>query len=561
MNQHIEPSNPSDPTPTAQAAPGETRVTLRSPAELADALPYLLGFYPDNSVVLVGLHGDRARFGGRVRLGIPADSRQWPDVSEQLADCVTAAGRLRGNPLRGIIVYLCQEPGRGETGRDVMERLRPLAQRLRTACGALDVPVLEALCLSDGRFWSYCCPDYRCCPKDGNPMVAPGTSVMAAAAAYTGLRVRGSLREMEARLTARTGPRAQEQEKALDTAARRLLPRMLDERTAAAVRHETLALTERLIHRFRLEPSAGSRRAKDACDDAIIEDREAAAMIIGLQDRVCRDRAAEWMEGADGRPALRLWRALCRRCVGGYDDHAVAPLTLVGWVAWATGDEPFARVALARALRIDPEYVFAQLLYEGINGGIDPEPLRNCLREERDSRSAARPADDDRAAPVAPAASQASAWAPPRVPVPEPLGPSVRERPDVRSRVDVRKRADVRKPGSAGTPRQEVPGGSEGKPVAEPAVASGAVPVGGAARPASEPASPLGAARNGGPTRMRTEPVPAPSAVEGGGRARARGPVRPGGAARPDGPRGGARPGPRTTASRTRRRDGRRNMS
>lgn len=54
-----------------------------------------------------------------------------------------------------------------------MERLRPLAQRLRTACGALDVPVLEALCISDGRYWSYCCPDPRCCPAEGNSLSSP----------------------------------------------------------------------------------------------------------------------------------------------------------------------------------------------------------------------------------------------------------------------------------------------------------------------------------------------------------------------------------------------------
>ncbi|CAM5243942.1 hypothetical protein SVIOM342S_06644 [Streptomyces violaceorubidus] len=37
-----------------------------------------------------------------------------------------------------MVAYLCQEPGKGETGRDVMERLRPLAQKLRVERGALD---------------------------------------------------------------------------------------------------------------------------------------------------------------------------------------------------------------------------------------------------------------------------------------------------------------------------------------------------------------------------------------------------------------------------------------
>jgi len=43
------------------------QVTLRTPAELADALPYLLGYRPEDSIVLVAVGGrdGRGRFGGR----------------------------------------------------------------------------------------------------------------------------------------------------------------------------------------------------------------------------------------------------------------------------------------------------------------------------------------------------------------------------------------------------------------------------------------------------------------------------------------------------------------
>jgi hypothetical protein len=217
MSQHIEPSQPST----------ESQVTLRSPAELADALPYLMGFHPDDSIVMVALHGGRGRFGGRLRLGIPSAREEWPDVARQLAECLVTGSEQRVGRPEGVIVFLCQEPSAGEKGRDVMERLRPLAQRLRTACGGLDVPVLEALCISDGRFWSYCCPDTRCCPEEGTPRALSGTSVMAAAAAYAGIQVRGSLRDMEARLVPLPSPAAAGQEEALDAAAARLLPRIL----------------------------------------------------------------------------------------------------------------------------------------------------------------------------------------------------------------------------------------------------------------------------------------------------------------------------------------------
>ncbi|MFJ4857032.1 DUF4192 domain-containing protein [Streptomyces sp. NPDC088730] len=379
MNKHHESTGPSD----------EQQITLRGPAELADALPYLMGFHPNDSVVMVALHGGRGRFGGRLRLGIPQSAQEWPSVAEQLAECLIKGSERRGDRPDAIVVFLCQDPADGETGNQIMERLRPFAQRLRTACGALDVPVLEALCISEDRYWSYCCPDARCCPADGTPLAVPGTSVMAAAATYAGVQVRGSLREMEARLTPPAATASSGQQQALDRAGSALLPKLLDEEGRKEVGGSTLRLARQLMKRLGEAPAA-MPSLSDLNDDRLISHEEAAAVILGLQDRETRDRAAEWMEGPEAESALRLWRALARRCVAPYVEHAAAPLTLAGWVAWSTGDEPAARVALGLALRLDPGYTFAQLLHEACNQGLDPETLRRCLRGERATRTVRR---------------------------------------------------------------------------------------------------------------------------------------------------------------------------
>ncbi|MFD9289693.1 DUF4192 family protein [Streptomyces sp. NPDC060030] len=372
MNKHDATTGPSD----------VQQITLRGPAELADALPYLMGFHPNDSVVMVALHGGRGRFGGRLRLGIPKDPEEWAPVADQLAQSLVAGSERRESRPDAIVVFLCQDPVEGESAPQAMERLRPLAQRLRTACGALDVPVLEALCISDGRYWSYCCPDARCCPAEGNPLALPGTTVMAAAAAYAGVQVRGSLRDMEARLTPWESVAAQEQELALDSAGAVLVSRILDVDGRGEVARETLRLARELMERLGSAPAALPVEA-DSSDDGLIAHGEAAAVILGLQDRETRDRAAEWMEGREAETALRLWRALARRCVGPYVEHAAAPLTLAGWVSWSSGDEAAARVALGLALRADPDYTFAQLLHQACNQGLDPETLRRCLRGER----------------------------------------------------------------------------------------------------------------------------------------------------------------------------------
>jgi hypothetical protein len=246
--------------------------------------------------------------------------------------------------------------------------------------------VVEALCVSAGRWWSYTCSIASCCPPEGTALTREGTSVMAAAAAYAGIRVRGSLREMQARLAPWPAPRSASQQRALDEACAELVPRMLAGADCETVREETLALSGAALERFRAAPPPADGPEGDAHDDALLSDDEAATIILGLQDRGTRDRAAEWIESGEAQPALRLWRALARRCVEPYADHSAAPLTLAGWVSWACGDEPSARVAFGRALDADPDYTFAKLLHQACNHGLDPEPLRHCLRQERGKR-------------------------------------------------------------------------------------------------------------------------------------------------------------------------------
>lgn len=168
------------------------------------------------------------------------------------------------------------------------------------------------------------------------------------------------------------------------------MPRILDGATREEVGEQTLALARTLMRRMTLAPPAEGGPRADDWDDALLGHDEAAAVILGLQDREIRDIAAEWMEDEEAAPALRLWRALARRCVGAYGEHAAAPLTLAGWVSWSTGDEPTARIAFGLALRADAEYRFAQLLHHACNEGIDPEGLRECLREERRRREPGR---------------------------------------------------------------------------------------------------------------------------------------------------------------------------
>ncbi|MGX2994108.1 DUF4192 domain-containing protein [Streptomyces sp. JNUCC 64] len=394
-------SGPPAPDGTGRLLDGpdfDEPIKLRSAAELADALPYILGYRPEDCAVLVALHRQEecSRFGGRVRVGIPQQSADWQAAARELARCLVVGSDRRGSPADAIVAFVCREPGADGTGRAVMERLRPLVQSLRRECGSLGVPVVEALCLSGGSFWSYCCPDGRCCPGEGTPLGLPGSSALAAAATYAGIRVRGSLKELRDRLVPWEGPGARDQESALDAARARLVPEGAEGPDAPEADAATIALARVALARIGAVPQLPDPTAADRADDALVTHDEAAALIVGLQDRNTRDRAAEWMEGPDALGALRLWRTLARRCVGPYGDHAAAPLTLAGWVAWSTGDDLEAREALAMALGADPSYLFARLLHTACNDGLEPETIRECIRQGRAERErpAAVPAPD-----------------------------------------------------------------------------------------------------------------------------------------------------------------------
>ncbi|WP_405588773.1 DUF4192 domain-containing protein [Streptomyces sp. NBC_01190] len=380
-------SNETQHTPSPQPAE-DIKVTLRGPAELADALPYLLGFHPSDSLVLVALHGEHGRFGGRLRLGLPRDPADWPGLAKHLAECLVKNSTRRGARPDAVVVFFCQDPREGEQPSAVMERLRPLAQQLRIACGELDVPVVEALCVSAGRWWSYCGPEAATTPAEGDRLPPVGSTAMAATAAYVGLPAPGSLRDMEARLKPAESNR--KQEIALDIAAAELVPRMLrhhgEEDQEAEIRKRTLTMARAVLERFRAASPISDPVRADRRDDRLLRDDEAAGIILGLQDRGARDRAAEWMEPARADAALRLWRAVARRCVGPYGEHAAAPLALAGWVAWSSGDDGEARIALGMALDREPHYTFARLLHHSVNEGLDPELLRHCLRQERRKR-------------------------------------------------------------------------------------------------------------------------------------------------------------------------------
>jgi hypothetical protein len=85
-----------------------------------------------------------------------------------------------------------------------------------------------------------------------------------------------------------------------------------------------------------------------------------------------------WLDGGlgDVEQVLALQRVeqrLCELCAALPDEWAVPALTVLAAFAWWRGDGALTRIALDRALRVDPRYRLAQLLERMVDLAIRPE--------------------------------------------------------------------------------------------------------------------------------------------------------------------------------------------
>lgn len=360
-------------------------VHLGTGPDLAAALPHLLGFPPQESLVLVALTGGRDhRVGVTLRVDLPGPGGEH-DVAEE------AVRRLGHEPPAAVVaVVVTEEPDAavrldpGDLLDLPVDHLDPVGVRLlRTRDSAGDVldlpgrdvvhavarvltergvPLLEALLVRDGRCFDYDCTAPCCDPGAGHPLPA-GTSPVAAAAVLDGRVLAADRAEVVGRLAPVTGPAA--------LAVRRACALAGAEHAAAWEDRGWAALVELSWSRV-LDAVAAHRPGRTVA----LTDDQVAALGWALTDVEVRDRAAVLTVGPDACAAAALWLELTRRLP---DPLDAPPATLLAAAAWARGDGTTARAALDRALAAQPSYSLAQLLADGLDAGLPPSVVRDWL--------------------------------------------------------------------------------------------------------------------------------------------------------------------------------------
>lgn len=303
--------------------------TARSPADLLAMAPWLLGFHPEDSVVVLTFGVPGGCFHARVDL--PAATAGQRQVAELLLE---ALGRHHV-PRVALLVY-SDDPGRS----------RSQAGLLLDALLSAGVEVVDLLRADGRRWWSW--PDF-----DG-----AGTPYDLSSHPFTAQRVLAgdvvlrSRREVAQGLVGPPDPAtAQTAEECLD----RITGALHDGSGAGLLRAEARWVQRRLRRHLR------DGRPLAAPD---------AGRLLALSSVVpVRDVAWSEMTRRTARSHVALWRDLVRRC-----PPALLPpaASLLAFAAWLAGDGALAWCAVDRALEHDADYSMAHRVADCLAGAVPP---------------------------------------------------------------------------------------------------------------------------------------------------------------------------------------------
>jgi hypothetical protein len=318
----------------------DSSITVRSTGDLVALVPYVLGFHPTDSIVVLGFTNGQVTFGARYDLSPP-------DVEGTLHIAAVVARQRT----QWVTLFGYGPPG------DVTPVTRQLAQALRH----FGVRVDDAIRVTGERWWSLLCTDVNCCPPDGNPCPT-GESVVAAEATYLGQVALPSRQALVAQVAAVEGEARRAMMAATDRARVRMTELIAaDSGSERPGEHDP----ERVRRAGRTAVRQAETRYRSGRP---LADDEVAWLGLVLTDSEVNEYALDRSGPQEWR--IQLWSEVLRRVEPAY---VPTPACLLGFAAWRAGRGALARVAVDRALLADPRHQMAGLLDEVLGLGIDPQ--------------------------------------------------------------------------------------------------------------------------------------------------------------------------------------------
>ena len=336
------------PANTRSMSPPAT-VALASPEDVVGVIPAMLGFHPRESLVVLGLRGDRRRSSLTMRTNLPPPGVPPTGLVELVVE------RLRGCDVDGALAVVYTSRGSADLPHAT------LAERLGEGLRRAGIECLDVLLVADRRIRSYLCRSEACCSLEGIPIPQLPTAAAQrfhAEVVELGGRIWDSREQLEASVAAPTGTRAE----ALERAFRRASDALTDDLVAAGP-DGVRAGTAELLHAVHGRYVEGAER---------ISDEEAARLCLGLADVAARDDLLVWGGGERPDALLSLLGDLAASSLPPSD---VPVCVALAWTAYQAGNGVLAGCAVDRALATDPTSTLGQLLRRAIEVALPPERL------------------------------------------------------------------------------------------------------------------------------------------------------------------------------------------
>lgn len=315
--------------------------TLTSPHDLLAAVPFLIGYHPTNSLVIVSLKDDAIGMAMRVDYPTPESDTEEPYGS--------LAFHLLRDGAEGVLVVAYVPDDRSD-GEEVL-------RDIELAMVRANIPLRESLLIAHGRWRSVLCTDSDCCPAEGKILPEISTSRVAVEQVAQGRPM--PFADVDG-LTDSIAPLALSRD--LDFLAS-IHSYCIDPDSSeiqSAQRGSATSVID-LVARF-VDGSLG----KDCESDLELM----ARVIAGVGDIQVRDFALGSHDETSINSYWAMWRYLVRIAPAGF----VAPIAvLFAALSYERGEGALAQRALDRALSDDPSYSLAALLRRVFSAGWPPE--------------------------------------------------------------------------------------------------------------------------------------------------------------------------------------------
>lgn len=327
---------------------------LDSPAELLALVPYLIGYHPTSSLVMVALADQRVIVVARLDLPTTDD-----ETREVLASVHRAADVASEEGATGAILI----------GYGPDELVRPCIEAITDLLTPRSMPVIEALRVADGRYWSYRCDNPACCPPEG-AMFDPTTSAAAATATAAGLVALPDRAAVADRLGPVTGD-ARDGMAWATGAAMHAVTDVIETFVSNAREDEDTTRATRLGRALLLVGLKSLVLAENRYESGTpVDDVDAAILTVLLSLPSIRAAAAR---RTTGRPwEIDMWVDLVRRAE---PPFTAGPATILAVSALHAGDGTLANLAVDRALQADPTDNLANEVAMAVAAGVDPRSI------------------------------------------------------------------------------------------------------------------------------------------------------------------------------------------